>query len=53
MNNDPNPLFYEMQFCVILKMQEKNSENLMGELVEGLKEQRGIATPLKEQHRLA
>ena len=23
MNNDPNPLFYEMQFCVILKMQEK------------------------------
>ena len=43
MNNDPNPLFYEMQFCVILKMQEKNSENLMGEL----------ATKLEEQPRLA
>ena len=48
MNNDPNPLFYEMQFCVILKMQEKkNSENLMGELAEGLEKQREIATSLE------
>lgn len=53
MNNDPNPLFYEMQFCVILKMQEKNSENLMGELAEGLEKQRKIATKLEEQPRLA
>ena len=53
MNNDPNPLFYEMQFCVILKMQEKNSENLMGELAEGLEKKRKIATKLEEQPRLA
>jgi hypothetical protein len=30
-----------------------NSENLVGELAEELEEQRGIASPLKEQHRLA
>ena len=53
MNNDPNTLFYEMQFCVILKMQEKKSENLMGELAEGLEKQRKIATKLEEQPRLA
>jgi hypothetical protein len=30
-----------------------NSENLVGELAEGLEELRGIATPLEEQHGLA
>jgi hypothetical protein len=31
-----------------------NSGNLVGELAKGLKEQRGMATPLEEQqHRLA
>jgi hypothetical protein len=30
-----------------------NSGNLVGELAEGPEEQRGIATPLEEQHRLA
>jgi hypothetical protein len=27
--------------------------NLVGELAEGLEKQRGVATPLAEQHRLA
>ena len=30
-----------------------NSGNLVGELAEGLEEQRGIATPLEKKHRLA
>ena len=30
-----------------------NSENQVGEQAEGLEEQRGISTPLDEQHRLA
>jgi hypothetical protein len=30
----------------------QNSGNLVGELEEGLEEQRGIATPLEELHRL-
>jgi hypothetical protein len=30
-----------------------NLGNLVGELVEGLEEWRGIATPLEEQNRLA
>jgi hypothetical protein len=30
-----------------------SSGNLLGELEEGLEEERGIATPLEEQHRIA
>ena len=30
-----------------------NSENLVGELAEGLEEWRGTVTPLEEEHRLS
>jgi hypothetical protein len=42
-----------MQMRYLEPTSRMTSENLVGEQAEGLEEQRGIATPLEEQHRLA